>query len=95
MCRSMGNSSRNRIKGLLLTKNKTIMCKNNALLRTITEDDIKQTLYYEESEHNSSTYYADELYNGKYMITQDENFLKIVDSEAEAIDEVKRLSKGK
>lgn len=66
----------------------------NKLLSSITEADLKETIYYEESEHNASTYYADLLKNGKYLVSQDENFLSIYETEAEAIDEVKRLSKG-
>ncbi len=63
-------------------------------LNDLTEADLKETIYYEESEHNANTYYADLLKNGKYLISQDENLLNIVETEAEAINEVKRLSKG-
>ena len=66
----------------------------NSLLSSITEGDLKETIYYEESEKNNNTYYADLLKNGKYLVSQDENFLSIYETPEEAINEVKRLSKG-
>lgn len=66
----------------------------NSLLSSITEGDLKETIHYEESEKNSNTYYADLLKNGKYLVSQDENFLSIYETPEEAINEVKRLSKG-
>ena len=65
----------------------------NSLLSSITEADLKETIEYTESEHDASTYYVDELNNGKYLVSKDETYLSIHESAEEAIEVMYKLSK--